>query len=112
MLKHSGKAVLIVMLTSFIAATATSAMAETKWEKHHPRRDQVNDRLKKQNRRIKHEVKEGEMTKRQARQLHKDDHQVRQEERNMAHQNGGAITKSEQKTLNQQENGISKQIGQ
>ena len=112
MLKHPGKAVLIVMLTSFIAAAATSAMAETKWEKHHPRRDQVNDRLQKQNRRIHHEVKEGDMTQQQARQLHKDDRQVRREERDMAHQNGGAITKSEQSTLNQQENGISKQIGQ
>ena len=112
MLKHPGKAVLIVMLTSFIAATATSAMAETKWEKHHPRRDQVNDRLQKQNQRIHHEVKEGDMTQQQARRLHKDDRQVRQEERDMAHQNGGAITKSERSTLNQQENGISKQIGQ
>ncbi len=109
---HPGKAVLIAVLTSFIAATATSAMAETKFEKHHPRRDQVNDRLKKQNRRIHHEVKEGDMTKQQAQQLHKDDHQIRQEERDMASQNGGHITKQEQKTLNQQENGVSKQIGQ
>ncbi len=30
----------------------------------------------------------------------------------MASQNGGHITKQEQKTLNQQENGVSKQIGQ
>ena len=29
----------------------------------------------------------------------------------MARQNGGHITKQEQKTLNQQENAISKQIG-
>lgn len=112
MLKHSGKTVLIAVLTSFIAVTATSAMAEIPWEKQHPRRDQVNDRLKKQNHRINHEVKEGEISKKQARQLHKKDHRVRQEERHMARQNGGSITQSEQKTLNQQENGISKQIGQ
>lgn len=29
----------------------------------------------------------------------------------MASQNGGHITKTEQKTLNQQENGVSKEIG-
>ena len=51
MLKIPSKAVLIAVVGSLIAATATSAMAETKWEKRHPRRDQVNDRLHKQNRR-------------------------------------------------------------
>ncbi len=115
MITHSDKAVkavLVAILTSFITIAATGAMAETKWEKHHPRRDQTNDRLQKQNRRIHHKVKEGDMTKQQARQLHKNDRQIRQEERNMASQNGGHITKQEQKALNQQENGVSKQIGQ
>ena len=108
MLKHK---VLIAVLTSFIAATATSAMAETKFEQNHPRRDQVNDRLQNQDRRIHHEVKEGEMTKQQARQLHKDDHHIRHEEQRMAAQNGGAISKQEQNKLNRQENGVSRQIG-
>ena len=112
MLKRSGKAVLIVMLTGFIAATATSVMAETQWEKDHPRRDQVNDRLKQQNQRIKHEVKEGEMSKKKAHRLHKKDRQIKKEERTMARENGGTITKAEQKKLNQQENSVSKQIGQ
>lgn len=86
-------------------------MAETQWEKEHPRRDQVNDRLANQNKRIHNEVKEGELTKNQAAQLHQQDHQIRQEERLMASQNGGHITKQEQKTLNQQENAVSKEIG-
>jgi len=43
--------------------------------------------------------------------LHKEDRQIRQEERSMASRNGGHITKQEQRTLNQQENGVSKQIG-
>jgi hypothetical protein len=50
------------------------------------------------------------LTKGQAAALHHEDHQVRQEERDMASQNGGHITKSEQRVLNQQENGISNQI--
>jgi hypothetical protein len=86
-------------------------MAETKWEKNHPRRDQVNDRLANQNRRIKKELKEGEITKQQANALHQQDHQIRQEERDMASQNGGHITKDEQKVLNEQENVVSKEIG-
>jgi hypothetical protein len=56
-------------------------------------------------------VKNGTLTRSQAAALHKEDHQIRQEERDMASQNGGHITKQEQRTLNQQENALSKQIG-
>lgn len=93
------------------AGLATSAMAETQWQKTHPRRHEVNHRLKNQDRRIHKEVKEGDLSKQQAAQLHKDDHQIRQEERDMASQNNGHITKQEQRSLNQQENAVSKQIG-
>ena len=99
------------VLVAGSASVAYAADKETKWEQNHPRRDQVNDRLARQNKRIKKEVKEGEITKQQAAGLHKEDHQIRQEERDMASQNGGHITKSEQKVLNQQENQVSKQIG-
>lgn len=112
MLKNSSKAILITVLTGLIGVSATSAMAETKFEKTHPARDQVNDRLAKQDKRIHREVKEGDMSKQKAERLHKADHKIRQEERDMAAQNGGHITKQEQKTLNQQENGVSKKIGQ
>ncbi len=111
MLKHTSKAIFIAVLTSFIAATSSSAMAETKFEQNHPRRDQVNDRLQNQDRRINHEVKAGEITKQQAHQLHKDDHHIRHEERRMAANNGGGITKQEQNKLNRQENTVSAQIG-
>lgn len=107
----AAKTALMLTLTALLGVTASSAMAETQWEKHHPRRDQVNDRLQKQDRRIHHEVKQGEMSRQQAHKLHREDRQVRQEERDMAHQHGGAISKPEQHVLNQQENGISKQIG-
>ncbi len=95
-----------------VAAGLTGvAMADTEWEKHHPRRDEVNDRLANQDKRIHKEVKEGEITKAQAAALHKDDRKIRQEERDMAHLDNGHITKLDQKTLNQQENVVSKDIG-
>ncbi len=109
---HIRKIVTVALAATFATALAGAAMAETQWEKDHPRRDQVNDRLHNQNKRIKKEVKEGEITKQQAGALHKEDRQIRQEERDMASQNGGHITKQEQRTLNQQENGVSRQIGQ
>ncbi len=101
-----------VILTTFTAVFAGSAFAaDTQWEKTHPRREQVNERLANQNARIKTEVKEGDLSKPQAVALHKEVHQIRKEERLMASQNGGHITKAEQKVLNQQENAVSKQIG-
>jgi hypothetical protein len=93
-----------------LSAVAGAASADTTWQKNHPRREQVNHRLNNQDKRIHNDVKNGTLTKGQAASLHKEDHQVRQEERDMASQNGGHITKSEQNVLNQQENGISKQI--
>lgn len=88
-----------------------AANADSQWDNNHPRRDQVNDRLHNQNRRITQQVKEGDLTTQQARKLRKEDRQTRQEERDMASQNGGHITKQEQRTLNQQENAVSRQIG-
>ena len=95
----------------FMACLTGTAMAEESWERHHPRRAEVNDRLAHQNARIREEVKEGDLTKAQAAALHKEHREIRHEERDMARQNHGHITKLEQKTLNQQENAISKQIG-
>jgi hypothetical protein len=93
------------------AATGGAALAQTQWDRDHPRRAEVNGRLENQNRRINQEVREGEITKGQAKQLHAEDHAIRQEERAMAKTNNGHITGAEQKALNQQENQVSRQIG-
>jgi len=93
------------------ATSLTSAMAETQWERHHPRRDQVNDRLANPNRRINQERREGEISRSQANRLHAEDRAIRHEERTRARLNHGHITRAEQKALNQQENIVSKQIG-
>ena|SRR5437868_9802227 len=101
-----------LVLATVAAGMAGGAMAnDTRWEKQHPRRDQVNDRLAKQNKRIRGEMKEGEMSHAKAGRLHREDRQIRQEERDMASQNGGHITRQEERTLNQQENAVSRQIG-
>jgi hypothetical protein len=92
------------------AGMVGTASAETTWQKNHPRRTQVNHRLANQNRRIHNDVKKGTLTRGQAAALHKDDHLVRHEERDMARQNGSHITKPQQRVLNRQENGISNQI--
>ncbi len=108
----SMRSILTVAAAAFaLGGLVTNAMAETQWQKDHPRRTQVNHRLANQNRRINHELKEGEITKAQAAKLHREDRAIRREERTMASTNHGHITKAEQRALNQQENQVSKQIG-
>jgi hypothetical protein len=104
---------ILTLAVAAIALTglATTSFADTQWQKDHPRRTEVNKRLANQNRRIDQERKSGQITRGQAHQLHQEDHAMRQEERTMAHTNGGHITKPEQHALNQQENQVSRQIG-
>ncbi len=116
-MKHSNRATKTIIMAAAIALFAGAAGSsfaadnDTTWQKNHPRREQVNNRLAKQNQRIHKEVKEGEISKTQASALHQEDKAIRQEERTMASHDGGHITKADQKALNQQENAVSKQIG-
>jgi hypothetical protein len=91
-------------------ATVTSASAETVWQRHHPRRVEVNHRLANQYRRIREERREGEITRRQAIALHRDDHRIRNEERSMASLDNSHLTRADQRALNQQENAVSHDI--
>jgi hypothetical protein len=101
----------LALAALFTVAGATDALAETQWQKEHPRRTEVNSRLQNQDHRINKEVRDGQISHRQAAALHRDDHQIRHEERDMAHQDGGHITRQEQRTLNHQENHVSHEIG-
>lgn len=74
------------------------------------RSDQVVDRLQDQNSRIKEERREGDLTPSQAKKLRSEDRSIYQQEQLDAAKHGGNITKREQKTLNKEENGVSKQI--
>ena len=110
MSRYFHKSLTFAAAAVMLAAAVGTASAETTWQKNHPRRTQVNHRLANQNRRIHQDVKNGTLTHGQAAALHKDDRQVRQEERDMASQNGSHITKGEDRVLNKQENAISNQI--
>lgn len=94
-----------------ILGLANSANAQdSKFDQTHPRRAEVNGRLANQNARIDNKVDNGKMSKAEASKLHREDHAIRKEERNMASKDGGHITKKEQNKLNRQENHVSRQI--
>ena len=100
-----------VAATVSLACLAGPAMADTPWQAHHPRREQVNNRLGNQNARIHQEVKEGEMSHARAARLHAADHRIRMQERRDAARDGGHITRREQARLNRRENRVSRRIG-
>ena len=108
--KNIAAIVCVLTLLWTIPFTAT-ATANGRWAQNHPRRAEVNWRLANQNRRIFQERREGEISCGQAAQLRSQVRQIREEERLMARQNGGHITRLEQRSLNQQENQISREIG-
>ena len=98
------------LFVAFLGITNISLAQDGSFVKNHPRRSEVNQRLNNQNRRIHHKVKDGDMSKRQAHNLHRKDHQIRREERRMASRHGGHITRHEQQRLNRQENHMSRKI--
>jgi hypothetical protein len=104
------KAVIALVSLSLAFGAATSASANN-WRAHHPRRVEVNARLANQNGRIHQERKEGELTVAQAKDLHAEDRGIRADERFDASKDGSHITKAEDRSLNQQENAVSQQIG-
>jgi TRAP-type C4-dicarboxylate transport system substrate-binding protein len=97
-------------LAALLSFSLASNAQDSKWERNHPRRDQVNDRLANQRERINEKTEDGQMSKREAAKLHAEDRGIRAEERNMAARDGGHITKADQRRLNRQENRVSRQI--
>lgn len=79
--------------------------------KNHPRVNQVNRRVDKQEARIHNQVKEGEITRAQARQDRQNLSAINQEKREMRKTDNGHLTKADQRALNQQLNQNSKAIG-
>lgn len=94
----------------FLGIANISMAQDGDFAKTHPRRAEVNHRLNNQDRRINHDVRNGDMSRREARNLHQRDHQIRHEERRMASRHGGHITRHEQSRLNRQENHTSRRI--
>jgi len=99
----------LMIPASFCLADATPA-TPGQFAKEHPRRAQVNHRVRNQNKRINQGVKSGELTTAQAQQLKANDKAIKAQERSDVKANGGYLTKNQQKQLNQEENANSKLI--
>lgn len=110
MIRHSTVSKVLVAL--FAVSAASPAFAARPFAQKHPRRAEVNGRVKNQERRINQGVKNGTMTKEEAHEQRQDLRNIKREERTEVKANGGHLTKSEQKDLNKQLNANSKDIYQ
>jgi hypothetical protein len=99
-----------VLFVAFLGIANISMAQDGSFAKNHPRRAEVNRRLNNQDSRIHHKVKSGDMSRREAHNLHRKDHRIRREERRMAYRHDGHITRHEQHRLNRQENHVSRKI--
>ena len=93
------------------SAIATTANAETHFQATHPRRAEVNHRLAVQDHRINVERREGVIGPRRAHVLHRQDREIRREERIDARFDRSHITRGEDRGINHQENRVSREIG-
>jgi hypothetical protein len=107
----NGSRIALTILSLGVLTGATELANAQTWDDAHPRRAQVLERLDNQHYRINEQLREGEISPREARALHAQDRFIRDEERFMARQNGGYITPAQQRALNQQENAVSGAIG-
>jgi hypothetical protein len=89
--------------------TMGAASAET-WNQAHPARAEVNHRLAHENMRIRHDLRTGKITFHQARVMRHELRMIRANERLDARFDRGHITRPEDRALNQDENGVSRQI--
>ena len=108
---NTRKLLIAAMGLAVVLGGVSAASAQTNWDNHHPRREQVNDRLAHQDARIHQERCEGEINGRQAHRMHMADHRIRMSERRFARHHDGHISRAEQERLNHRENNVSHRIG-
>lgn len=99
-----------LVFTSFGIITADASAHG--WKRSHPARAQINHRIARQQVRITHQVRQGDMSRSEARGLRSDLRGVRQQERAYARANGnnGHLTGPQVRDLNQQLNQTSRDI--
>lgn len=113
MMKRVALAVMAISLltpATWVLANNPGNPTGGQFARKHPRRNQVNKRVKNQRARINQDEKSGKLSQAQAQQLKSNDRAIKQQEHADVKANGGYLTKPEQKQFNQEENANSKMI--
>jgi hypothetical protein len=104
------RSAIILALASALGLAGIASASAASWAQTHPHRVEVNHRLAHQDRRIHRAFAEGRINAHQANYLHREDHMVRASERFDARFDHGHLTHADQRSLNRDENGVSRQI--
>ena len=104
------KTLIQTLTLSAVLLTLTNASFAGDFKKKHPRRAEVNQRVRNQEKRINAGVKSGTMTAEEAKEDRKNLRGIKREERADVKANGGHLTKEQTKGLNQELNTNSKEI--
>ena len=105
----------LIAASLMLGSTSIAATAEARpggWASHHPARVHVNHRIARQHVRISHQVRQGDMSRSEARALRGDLHSIRLQQRDFAraNDNNGHLNRAQIRDLNQQLNQTSHQI--
>ena len=104
------RSALILALASMLGLSGIASASAATWDQRHPWRVEVNHRLANQDRRIDRDFRDGRISARQAARLHREDRMVRADERFDARFGHSHLTRADHRSLNQDENGISRQV--
>lgn len=105
-----------VIISAFAAIISIGAFAQTgpghqrTHIMHHPRVNEVNRREDNQERRIRTDRKDGDITKQQAQEDRSNLKTINQEKRDMRKEDNSHLTRKDKRALNQQLNQNSKEI--
>jgi hypothetical protein len=92
-----------------VAGLAGTASAETRWGHEHPRQHEVLARAAHERGEIRRDYRAGLISRHRAIRLLRADRRVVREDHALSRAQGGHITSGEQRSLNNQENGIGRQ---
>ena len=111
------KKISAVALAFMLMIPAAQVLAENpgnptggEFAKEHPRRNEVNQRVKNERKRINQGLKDGTLTPEQAKQLRANNRAIKKQEHAEVKANKGHLTKAQKKQLNQELNANSQLI--
>jgi hypothetical protein len=99
-----------ILAIAALSLLAPAMTVQAQFAEHHPRRAQVNRRVRRQGNRINQGVASGRLSPQQAQQLRANDAAIKAQERADVQANGGYLTKRQQRQLNQEQNANSRLI--
>ncbi len=109
-MKTTASVLTAMTVSSFIFAG--TGFAQDQWQRNHPARTEVNQRVRRQDRRINQGLRHGQLNANQANQLRAEDQSIHNQEIQDAEGDHGHITGAERRQLNREENAESRQIYQ